>query len=172
MQHEMCLSKGNGLKSSEKKPKWKHWNLQFCVWTRCAWSVGAVEYFSVNCQGLHLGMAIQFNFLTWEYQISLQRIASKGSDGFCYWGFCLWGPHLFTKNWIKTTDLLHDKLPGIWNVGAFEAPSIEACLEYFVVGKLLLAVTQDLESTCFLLISTTNYAARKEAEIITLKIKV
>lgn len=119
----------------------------------------------------------QYNsiFLPGNTKYLCRELPAKDLVGFATEGFVCEVPissHLFIKNWIKTTDLLHDKLPGIWNVGAFEASSIEACLEYFVVGKLLLAVTQDLESTCFLLISTTNYAARKEAEIITLKIKV
>lgn len=66
-------------------------------------------------------------------------------------------------------DLLHYKLSGIWNGDAFEVPSVEACLKYFVVGKLLLVVTQYLEIACFLPISTSNCAGRKEAEIMTLK---
>lgn len=145
-----------------KIQKWKYWNLQFFVWTRCAESMGTVKYFSVNCQGLHLEMTIQFNFLIWEYQVFLQRIASKGSARFCYWGFCLWDPHLFSKNWIKTMDLLPSKLSGIWNVDAFEVPSVEACLKYFVVGKLLLAVTQVFRNSLFPSNLPVNCAGRKQ----------
>lgn len=104
MQHEISSSKGNVLRSSEK---YLNESIEICssVSGQGVQKCGAAEYFNVNCQRLHLGMTIWFSSLTWKHQVFLQKITSKGSDRFCYWGFWLWGPCLFSKNWIETVVL-------------------------------------------------------------------
>lgn len=134
MQHEIQSSKANGLRSEEclnesieifrsvsGQDMQKVWEQQSPSVLIVKDSIWEWQYDSI--------------FLPGKHQVSLQRITSKGSGRFCYWGFHLWGPSLFSKNWIETMDLLHVKSSGIWNVDAFEIPSLKACFKYFVVEK-------------------------------------